>query len=52
MAGSGSEVIGVAAHSGGSLRLACAGVLEHALRLLDLYKYVLLLFIEYGPVSW
>jgi len=34
MAGSGSEVTGVAAHSTGSLRLACVGVLEHALRLL------------------
>jgi hypothetical protein len=34
MAGNGSEVIGVTAHSSGSLRLACVGVLEHALRLL------------------
>lgn len=31
-----AEVIGVAAHSSGSLRLACVGVLEHALRLLAL----------------
>ncbi len=29
---SGSEVIGVTAHSSGSLRLACVGVLGHALR--------------------
>jgi hypothetical protein len=34
MAGSGSEVIGVTAHRSGSLRLACVGVLGHALRLL------------------
>ncbi len=33
MTGSGSEVIGVTAHSSGSLRLDCVGVLEHALRL-------------------
>ncbi len=36
MAGSGCEVVGVTAHSSGSLRLVCIGVLEHALRLLDL----------------
>ncbi len=32
MAGSGREVIVVTAHSSESLRLACIGVLEHALR--------------------
>ena len=31
-----SEVMGGTVHSGGSLRLACVGVLEHALRLLKL----------------
>jgi hypothetical protein len=34
MAGNGSDLIGVTAHSSGSLWLACVGVLEHALRLL------------------
>ena len=34
MAGSGCEVIGVTAHSSGSLWLACVGVLEHGLHLL------------------
>jgi hypothetical protein len=34
MAGNGSKVIGVTAHSSGSLRLGWVGVLEHALRLL------------------
>ncbi len=36
MAGNGREVMGVTVHGSGSLRLACAGVLEHALRLLRL----------------
>ena len=35
MAGNGREVMGVTVHGSGSLRLACAGVLEHALRLLN-----------------
>jgi hypothetical protein len=35
MAGNGSEVVGMTAHSSSSLLLACVGVLEHALRLLE-----------------
>ena len=40
MAGSGSEVMGVTLHSRGSLRLACAGALEHALRLLEVMRFM------------
>lgn len=41
MPGSGGKVIGVTAHSSGSLRPACVGVLEHALRLLWIGRPIL-----------
>ena len=40
MAGSGSEVMGVTVRSSGSLRLACVGVLQHALRLLRVMRFM------------
>jgi hypothetical protein len=40
MAGNGSEVTGVTAHSSGNLLLVCAGVLQHALRLPRVMRFM------------